>query len=94
MKIVTGHDLRTGEVLYLTSAYAWSTRIEDGAVFSDDDSDAALERAKSAPTSVTNVYLVEADGPGAPSARVRLRETIRARGPTVRPDLGKQAERQ
>lgn len=93
MKIVTGHDLKTGEVIYLTATGGWAKHIAEGAVFEDDASLEALAKAKSQPTLVTNIYLVEADGPGQPSARVKLREDIRARGPTVRLDLGKQAER-
>lgn len=93
MRIITAHDLRSGEVVYRTAANGWSARIADGAVFADDVADAALAVARKEATIVTNVYLVEADGPGSPAARVKLRETIRAAGPTVRLDLGKQAER-
>jgi hypothetical protein len=94
VKLITGHDLRTGLVLYRTQSGSWSETIADAAIFEDDASEAALAEAKSEPTRVTNVYLVEADGPGRPSHRVAMRENIRARGPTVRLDLGKQAEGQ
>lgn len=93
MKIVTAHDLKTGAVVYMTADGGWVSHIADGAAWADEEGDAALAKAKAQPTIVTNVYLVEADGPGTPSARVKLREDIRARGPTVRLDLGKQAER-
>ncbi|HVZ99019.1 MAG TPA: DUF2849 domain-containing protein [Caulobacterales bacterium] len=91
MKLITGNDLATGEVVYFT-AKGWSKRLADAQAFEDDAAEAALAQAKSQPTLVTGIYLVEADGPGQPSARVRLRETIRGAGPTVRRDLGKQAE--
>ncbi|HVY85394.1 MAG TPA: DUF2849 domain-containing protein [Caulobacterales bacterium] len=92
MRLVTGNDLKTGEVVYFTAGNGWSKRLADAAAFADEAADDALARAKSQPTLVTGVYLVEADGPGQPSARVRIRESIRASGPTVRLDLGKQAE--
>jgi hypothetical protein len=41
---------------------------------------------------VVDPYLIEVTREGAVPRPVRLREAIRARGPTVRPDLGKQAE--
>jgi hypothetical protein len=92
MKLITAHELLTGEVVYWTEAGAWSKHIKDAAAFPDEPADAAIATAKKQSTIVTNVYLVEADAPGQPSSRVRLRETIRAQGPTVRRDLGKQAE--
>jgi hypothetical protein len=91
VKIVTGHDLLTGEVVYLTAEGAWRPRLAEAAGL--DDAAAEIARASVDPTRITNVYLIAADAPGAPAARERLRETIRAQGPTVRRDLGKQAER-
>jgi hypothetical protein len=91
VKLVTAHDLRTGEVVYWSGA-GWSPRLAEAAPFPDEAADEALGIAKAQPTIVTNAYLVEADEAGQPSQRVRLRETIRAQGPTVRIDLGKQAE--
>jgi sulfite reductase (NADPH) hemoprotein beta-component len=90
MNLVTGHDLKTGVVLYLDSAKAWTPHLKDAAAFGDE-SEAVLAEAKAQATKVTNVYLIEADGPGQPSKRVAMRELIRGRGPTVRADLGKQA---
>ena len=92
MKLITAHDLLTGEVVYRTEANDWNVAIEAAAIYDDDAAPDALARAKKEATTVVNAYLVEADGPATPSARVRLRETIRAQGPTVRMDLGKQAE--
>lgn len=92
MKIVTAHDLPTGEVVYWTPAGSWAKRIEDAAPIDDEAADAELARAKAQATIVTNAYLVSIESPGKPAAREYLREIIRARGPTVRVDLGKQAE--
>lgn len=91
MKLITGHNLRTGIVVYRTAANGWSETIADSVAYEDDASEAALSEAKKDATTITGVYLIEADGPGQPSKRVLLRESIRAKGPTVRLDLGKQA---
>ncbi|MEJ0061183.1 MAG: DUF2849 domain-containing protein [Terricaulis sp.] len=92
MKIVTAHILQTGEVVYWAANGAWAKRIEDAAPISDELADDALAIARSQPTIVTNAYLVGVEAPGRPSPREFLRETIRANGPSVRRDLGKQAE--
>lgn len=91
MNLVTGHDLKTGVVLYLDAAKAWTPNLAEAAAFADDEAQAVLADAKAQATKVVNVYLVEADGPGQPSQRVAMRELIRGRGPSVRTDLGKQA---
>lgn len=90
MKLITAHDLLTGAVVYWTGE-GWAARIEDSASLEDEFAEEELAAAKRAP-SVTNAYLVALAAPGQPAAREYLREGIRARGPTVRPDLGKQAE--
>src|SRR5262249_32368882 len=93
VKLITGHILRTGEVVYWSPAKAWAKHINEAATFEDDAADAAIAEAKKQSTIVTNVYLVGVNPDGTPVAREALRETIRASGPTVRRDLGKQAER-
>ena len=92
MKLITGHDLRTGEVLYWTKTRAWAPQMKQAAALEDEAAEAELTQAKSQPTLVTNIYLVAIDLEGKPVAREYLRESIRASGPTVRRDLGKQAE--
>jgi hypothetical protein len=94
VKFITAHDLRSGEVVYRTEAKGWSPRIVEAALFDEEAVEAALAEARGEAIIVTNAYLVEADGPATPAARVALRETIRAKGPTVRLDLGKQADGQ
>ena len=91
MNLVTAHDLKTGIVLYLDAAKAWTPHLKDAAAFEGEEADAALAHAKAQSTLVTNVYAIEAEGPGQPAKRVAMREMIRGRGPTVRADLGKQA---
>jgi Protein of unknown function (DUF2849) len=92
MKIITAHDLRSGEVLYRAKAGAWTAHLIEAAPFEDEQADAELAKAKAEDTIVTNAYLVSIEGPGRPAQREFLREIIRATGPTVRADLGKQAQ--
>ena len=92
MKLITAHDLLTGEVLYWTHSRAWAKRITDAAPLEDEAAEAELALVKQQKTIVTNAYLVAVDLEGKPVPREYLRESIRANGPTVRRDLGKQAE--
>lgn len=93
MKIVTAHDLRTGEVVYWTDARTWAPRIEAAAPLPDEAAEGELAVARAQSTIAANAYLVAIDLAGRPAKREYLRESIRANGPTVRRDLGKQAER-
>lgn len=96
MKIVTANRLDDGIVVFLGRSLRWADQIGDVAPFEDDD---AVERALAlAARAVENREIVEPyaiDVSCEPDGLmpVRLREVIRAKGPTVRLDLGKQAER-
>jgi hypothetical protein len=89
--ILTAHDLRSGEVVYWSAGGRWVERLRDAARLDDEKAKAALAQAEAAFTTVVHAYLVPADAAGAPIARERVRETIRARGPSAHPALGKQA---
>lgn len=91
MKMLTASDLLSGDVVYWTKDAGWSRSIADAQLMEDEFAEAALAAAKKAETVVVNAYLVVMEGKGAPAAREAVRENIRARGPTVRTDLGKQA---
>lgn len=92
MKALTGCDLPTGEVIYRTADGGWSLNIADALLMDDAFAETALADAKKQETVVVGPYLIVMDGPGVPTHREAMRENIRARGPTVRLDLGKQAE--
>tara|TARA_R110000868_G_scaffold10313_25_gene50820 strand:+ start:2482 stop:2781 length:300 start_codon:yes stop_codon:yes gene_type:complete len=90
-KILTANRLQDGLVIYL-GADGWSADIDSARKAFDDDQAAALDdlgRQAAARNEVADPYLIdlEDDGP------VRWREVIRANGPTVRRDLGYQADR-
>ena len=93
-RIVTANRLDDGLVVYLNGT-GWSGRIDDARVARSEEDAAALLAQAQGPEQAVRVvdpYLIEVTRAGAVPWPVRHRETIRARGPTVRPDLGKQAE--
>ncbi len=93
-KIVTANRLDDGLVVYLNGS-GWSERIDDARVAGDDAAaERLLARAEEPGQAVRVVdpYLIEVTREGAVPRPVSHREAIRAQGPTVRLDLGKQAE--
>jgi hypothetical protein len=94
-KLVTANRLSDGAVVYFDAAGGWSLNLTDALVAADDaHAEALLERAAPAVEArlIVEPYLMEVAA-GATGVRpLRERERIRAAGPTVRRDLGKQAE--
>ena len=93
MKAVTGNRLADGAVVYLRDDDQWTSDILKAARFADEDAAPVLAAAQSRVREIADAYLIDIDAGGAPSGRASLRETIRTAGPTVRADLGYQAER-
>jgi hypothetical protein len=91
MKAVTANLLKDGRVVYLAEDNSWAERIAAARLLDDAEADAVLAAAKARATEIAAAYLIDADTKGAAGQKA-LRETIRATGPTVRRDLGKQAE--
>jgi hypothetical protein len=92
--IVTANRLSDGLVVYLNGA-GWSERIENARVAGDDAAASGLLARAEGPGQDVRViapYLIEVALEGAVPRPVSTREAIRAQGPTVRLDLGKQAE--
>ncbi|HTZ66804.1 MAG TPA: DUF2849 domain-containing protein [Roseiarcus sp.] len=95
--VVTANRLTDGVVVFQSVDESWSEDFSRAAVLSDPQATAnALKRAKQdeANNIVVDAYAVaveERNGHFAPKA---LREAIRAAGPTIRRDLGKQAQGQ
>lgn len=89
-KIVTANRLTDGLVVYLGYA-GWTPDIHLARRAGNEAAIEALtaDAEKSvAENDVADIWLIDFDGARA----VRRREHIRASGPTVRPDLGYQAE--
>jgi hypothetical protein len=91
VKVVTANRLGDGAVIYIGADGGFVERIALAARLGDDAAQAALDRARQFSTVIASAYLIDADEDG-PTGRERLRETIRMNGPTIRTDLGKQAE--
>lgn len=92
-KIVSANALLSGEVVYLTASGAWTADIVQAAVALDQAvADDLLARAQAQQSLVVGPYLADValDDDGRPFPR-HFRERFRLRGPSHRPDLGKQA---
>lgn len=93
-KIITANHLVVGDVVFLAED-GW-TPVVDRAVVADDD--AALQQllARAAEAEEANIvvgpYAVDVRREGGRIVPLHYREAMRTRGPTVRPDLGHQAE--
>ncbi len=94
MKILTANRLVDGEVVWLAADHSWTATIAGAEIAHDAATEEKLARAGHAAflkNEVVDVNLIDVavtDGRIEPK---RLRERIRAAGPTVRLDLGKQA---
>ena len=95
--MVTANRLSDGLVVFLTAAGAWTEDFHAGAVLTDAAGKAAAlaQGAKSAAANeVVDPYWIDLERRGGHFVPKALREAIRASGPTMRRDLGKQAEGQ
>jgi hypothetical protein len=94
-QLVTANRLRDGIAVFLTRSGTWSELIDDAALALEPQAAAALEvRANQdeKATLVTGAYLIDAERRNGRVRASHIRERMRAQGPTVRLDLGKQAE--
>lgn len=83
MRIVTANRLSDGRVLYLGRDGRAVSELNEAAVFDEaEEAEARLAIAAGQTRVFVNPYLVEVDG-RAFSGRDRLKESIRAAGPTV-----------
>ena len=92
-QMLTANRLVDGDVLYWRAG-DWVLALKEGDVFDDPKSaDAALAAAQKYVTEnrVVNPYLFDVRHDANGIHPIKEREIIRAAGPTVRDDLGKQA---
>jgi hypothetical protein len=84
MKLLTGNDLPTGDVVWWTGQ-GWSRHVEHAIDVADQGE--AILRAEEGARRVNVPYVIDAtltaDGP----RPAHIKDRIRALGPTVRPDL-------
>jgi Protein of unknown function (DUF2849) len=94
MKILTANRLTDGEAVWFSTSHAWAETIDHAELAGDKAGEERLEaigKAAFLNNEVVDVDLIDValvDGAIRPT---RLREQIRASGPTNRNDLGKQA---
>ena len=91
VKALTANLLQEGDVVFW-GAGGWREQFADAALMTDAaTADAALDAAKAQTTLVVEPYLIDVrineDGLPAP---ISFRERVRALGPTIHPDMGKQ----
>ncbi|HEY7749227.1 MAG TPA: DUF2849 domain-containing protein [Aestuariivirgaceae bacterium] len=94
-QILTANRLSDGDVVFLTSSGEWSLSVDDAVLASEPTAAKALEvRGKEAEAAnvVTGAYLFDAERRDGRVRAVHIRERIRTLGPSVRLDLGKQAD--
>jgi hypothetical protein len=94
-QMLTANRLVDGDVLYWKGG-DWVLSLVEGDVFTDSNAaDAALTEAQRyvSGNAVVAPYLFDVKLDGGAIRPVKEREIIRAAGPTVRHDLGKQAPR-
>ena len=89
-QVVTANRLNDGLVVYLAAEGGWTSWLDEALVAEDEAAAEALltagERAVEARWVVTP-YLMDVTRDGAAIRPVRLREVIRAQGPTAGTDL-------
>ena len=90
-KVVTAWDSHTGRTIYQTRAGDWSELVSEAAIHTHDAAEDALTKAKADQLRATDPYVMEVTAEGAVAGRETLRETMRAKGPSVHPQFGRQA---
>lgn len=94
LKAITANRLRDGAVVWFGSEGDWVDRVDAAATYDDAGAAAALTVAQKdeARNLVVAIYSFEVELAGGVPAPLRAKERIRALGPSVRADLGKQAD--
>lgn len=94
LKAITANRLRDGTVVFLGANSVWVERLADAALFEGAEADAPLAAAKAQAERDqfgVDVYAFDVTVTNGERLPVKARERIRALGPSVRTDLGKQA---
>lgn len=84
MKLLTGNDLASGDVIWWTGS-GWSRHIEEAVDVGAEGE--AIARAEEGARRVNVPYVIDATATGDGPRPAHIKDRIRALGPTVRPDL-------
>jgi hypothetical protein len=96
MKLVTANRLIDGEAVWLAPGGRWAETIAEAELARDKEAEERLLQAGRegyTRNEVVDVELIDVDLVDGNVRPLRLRERIRAAGPSIHPDLGKQARR-
>ena len=89
---LTANRLSDGVVVFWSKDH-WAERFPDAELFQDQDgAEAALADAKGLPNELVDPYLIDIRFDDGQPVPVSYRERVRALGPTIHPEMGKQAE--
>lgn len=94
LQSIAGNRLTDGVAVWLGSGGRWVERVGEAAVFQGAQIEAALAEAAAAVKAqlVVDTYPIDVDVRDGETVPTHMRERMKALGPSVRPDLGKQAE--
>ena len=84
MKLLTGNDLPTGDVIWWTGS-GWSRHVEDAIDVGDQGE--AIARAEEGARRVNGAYVIDATATPEGPRPGHIKDRVRALGPTVRLDL-------
>ena len=84
MKLLTGNDLPSGDVVWWTGQ-GWSRHVEDAVDVGSAGEPIAL--AEEGARRVNGPYVIDATMTDAGPRPAHIKDRVRALGPTVRPDL-------
>ena len=84
MKLLTGNDLPTGDVVWWTGE-SWSRHVEDSVDVGDGGE--SIARAEEGARRVNAPYVIDATAAPEGPRPAHIKDRIRALGPTVRLDL-------
>ena len=94
-KVLTANRLSDGIAVWYARSHQWVERIEDAYGVHADEAIAALQDVAAdtlAKGQHCDVVLIDVEDTPTGLRPLKLRERIRAQGPTIRLDLGKQAD--
>ena len=93
LQAIVANSLTEGEVVFLGNGGAWVKNFSEARLFEDAaEAQEAEAAAKAQVTTVIDAYAIDVrldDGAPVP---ISYRERVKALGPTIHPDMGKQVE--
>ena len=91
-KALTGNRLTDGEVVF-GGPGGWVEKFSQASLYTDEaEAEAALAAARTETTFIVEPYLIDISLENGQPVPIAFRERVRALGPTIHPDMGKQTE--